>query len=414
MIRTNPIIIIIQTNPPLKKLNAASPKLQKLVHQTKIAPFKKINPSKISNHLFILLLETPSLKRFLFRNTYIFKILSLDYCMEKFKNNKEKIARENILRVSDEAEGINIKGYDFNQGINYEKILASFESTGIQASNFYTAVKIINKMIDSRAFIYLGYTSNMVTSGLRDIIRYLTEHKKINILVTTAGGIEEDFLKCLGNFKLGGFRLSGKSLREKGINRAGNILIPNSRYCAFEDFIIPILEEIYNEQKKTGKIITPSKLIWKLGEKINNEDSIYHWAWKNEIPVFCPAITDGSLGDMIYFFKSKHPDFKIDVTEDIWEINNSTIGKNKTGIIILGAGIVKHHICNANMFRNGADYAVYINTIPEYDGSDSGALPEEAVSWGKILPEAKKIKVYAEASLVFPLLVAETFAKEKH
>ena len=65
------------------------------------------------------------------------------------------------------------------------------------------------------------------------------------------------------------------------------------------------------------------------------------------------------------------------------------------------------------MFRNGADYAVYINTSPEYDGSDSGALPEEAISWGKILPEAEHIKVYAEASLIFPLLVAKTFAKEK-
>ncbi len=330
--------------------------------------------------------------------------------MEK-KDIKEEIARKNILRNSQEAEGISIKGYDFNKGVNYEKILGSYKSTGIQASNFSRAVEIINKMILNKAFIYLGYTSNMVTSGIRDIIKYLAECKKVNVLVTTAGGIEEDFIKCLGDFKLGDFRLSGEILREKGINRAGNILVPNSRYCAFEDFIIPILEELYKKQKETGEVVTPSKLIWKMGEKINNKDSIYYWAWKNEIPVFCPAVTDGSLGDMIYFFKSKHPDFKVDVAEDIWKMNNSTIGKDKTGIIILGTGVIKHHICNANMFRNGTDYAVYINTAPEYDGSDSGALPEEAVSWGKILPEAERIKIYSEASLVFPLIVAQTFAK---
>ena len=69
------------------------------------------------------------------------------------------------------------------------------------------------------------------------------------------------------------------------------------------------------------------------------------------------------------------------------------IGKRKTGVIILGGGLPKHHICNANMMRNGADYAVYINTAQEFDGSDSGAQPDEAVSWGKIKGSAKPIKV---------------------
>ena len=326
--------------------------------------------------------------------------------------DKEEITRKNILRKSEELTGIKIQGYDFNKGVDYEKLLDSYSSMGIQASNVFESIKIINEMISSKAFIYLGYTSNMVTSGVREIIRFLAENKKVNVLVTAAGGIEEDLIKCLGNFVLGDFRLSGPELRKKGINRAGNILIPNSRYCTFEDFIMPVLERIYSEQKKTGKIISSSEFIWELGKEIGNKESIYYWCYKNKIPVFCPAITDGSLGDMIYFFKSKHPDFKLDVAEDIWKMNNTTLGKNKTGIIILGEGVVKHHICNANMFRNGADYAVYINTSPEYDGSDSGALPEEAVSWGKILPGAKKIKIYAEASIVFPLIVAKTFAKK--
>lgn len=65
----------------------------------------------------------------------------------------------------------------------------------------------------------------------------------------------------------------------------------------------------------------------------------------------------------------------------------------KTGVLILGGGLPKHHICNANMLRNGADYAVYINTAQEFDGSDSGAQPDEAVSWGKIRGSAKTVKV---------------------
>ena len=121
---------------------------------------------------------------------------------------------------------------------------------------------------------------------------------------------------------------------------------------------------------------------------------------------------DGSLGDMIYFFKHKHEDFAIDISEDVKELNNSTIGLDKSGVIILGAGVVKHSILNANMYRNGADYAVYINNASEFDGSDAGAMPEEAVSWGKLTPESKRIKVFGDATILFPIVVAETFAKK--
>ena len=319
--------------------------------------------------------------------------------------NKEKIARENILRESEEPTGPSIKGYDFDNGVDFEKIIDSYATTGEQASNLSEAIKIINKMRKEKAFIYLGYTSNMITSGIREIIKYLVKNKMVDILVTSAGGVEEDIIKCLGDFKLGNFRASGKELRDKGVNRAGNIYIPNSRYCRFEDFIIPVLT---NYKDKT---LPASKLIHLLGKEINNEESICYWAYKNNIPIFFPAITDGSLGDMIYFFKNKNPNFKVDVSDDIVAINNSTIGKEKTGVILLGAGVIKHHILNANMFRNGADYAVYINNSSEYDGSDSGATPEEAISWGKLSKNCESIKVHGDATIIFPLIVAKTFAK---
>src|SRR3989338_7016777 len=115
------------------------------------------------------------------------------------------------------------------------------------------------------------------------------------------------------------------------------------------------------------------------GEDKQQEKHLY-WAWKNKIPVYCPALTDGALGDNIYFFSFKRSDFAIDIVEDTKRLNNTTIGLKKSGLIILGAGVVKHAILNANMLRNGADYAVYINNSQEFDGSDAGALPEEAVS----------------------------------
>jgi len=325
--------------------------------------------------------------------------------------SNEKIARDNLLRDSEEPDGLSVRGPDFNLGVNYSKIVESFETTGFQATNLSKAIEITNKMISDKSFIFLGYTSNMVSSGLRDVISFLVQNNRVNVLVTTCGGIEEDIIKCLGSFKIGSFDSNGADLRERGINRIGNIFVPNSRYVSFEKFIQHILEELYQHSKKTGKAISGNELIWKLGEKIKDENSIYYWAWKNKIPVYCPALFDGALGDNIYFFKFKRPDFTIDTTEDVMWFNNTTIGLKKSGSIILGAGVVKHAILNANMLRNGLDYAVYINTSQEYDGSDAGAMPSEAVSWGKILPNASSVKVFADATIVFPILVAETFAK---
>ena len=159
---------------------------------------------------------------------------------------------------------------------------------------------------------------------------------------------------------------------------------------------------------------TPSKMIHFLGKKINHPESIYYWCYKNNIPVFCPALTDGSLGDMIYFHSYKNPGLVLDLAGDIRAINDQAVGAKKTGMLILGGGVVKHHICNANLMRNGSDFAVYVNTGQEFDGSDAGAKPDEAISWGKIRMGAEHVKVFADATLVFPLIVAETFAKAYH
>lgn len=222
----------------------------------------------------------------------------------------------------------------------------------------------------------------------------------MSAIVTTAGGVEEDFIKCLAPTYLGSFSTPGAALRDKGLNRIGNLLVPNNNYCAFEDWVVPILDKMLEEQeasKKSEEPIywTPSKVINRLGKEINDERSVYYWAWKNDIPVFCPALTDGSLGDMLYFhtFKSSPQQLRIDLVEDIRKINTIAVRAKRAGMIILGGGIVKHHIANACLMRNGAESAVYINTGNEFDGSDAGARPDEAVSWGKIKKDGASVKV---------------------
>jgi len=318
-------------------------------------------------------------------------------------------AKKEVFKQSEEVKGTEIKGPDFNKDISLDDLIKSYKSIGFQASNLHKAIELIKKMREEKTTIFLAYTSGIISSGLRDIIRYLVENKLVHVLITTTGGVEEDLIKTMKPFILGKFDISGKELREKGINRIGNIFVPNDRYVLFEDWVNPQLKKLLEKQKE-GENLIPSNIVKFLGEKINNEESIYYWASKNNIPVFMPAPLDGSLGDIIYFFKQSNPEFKIDVTEDLKKLIDITINSEKTGLIILGAGPIKHHACNANLFRGGADYAVYINAAQEFNGSDAGATPNEAVSWGKIKSnESNTVKVHSDASLVFPLIVSEAF-----
>jgi hypothetical protein len=114
---------------------------------------------------------------------------------------------------------------------------------------------------------------------------------------------------------------------------------------------------------------------------------------------------------MLYFHDWKRSGFIVDICKDVRRINDIAVRAKKSGMVILGGGLIKHHVCNANLMRNGADYAVFINTASDYDGSDTGARPDEAVSWGKIKMEATPVKLYGDATILFPLIVAQTFAK---
>lgn len=325
-----------------------------------------------------------------------------------------KDAYASIFKKSVKTDGVPVAGINFDEKVDISKLLAGISTNGFQATHLGKAIEIVKKMRAEKITIFLGYTSNQISSGNRDIIRYLVQHKLVDALVTTAGGIEEDFIKTHAPFFISDFRLDGAKLRAKGINRIGNLLAPNERYIWFEKFFQPILEELVDEQEKTKHIFSASEIIFRMGEKINHKDSVYYWAHKNKIPVFCPALMDGAIGDNCYFFNYNRKYGKkliIDQIGDHHKLIEMTLDAKNTGIIVLGSGLVKHTLCNANMYREGAKYAVYMTTAQEFDGSDSGAEPEEAKSWGKIAADANTVKVVGDTTILLPLLVVGAFKK---
>ncbi|MBW2992167.1 deoxyhypusine synthase [Candidatus Woesearchaeota archaeon] len=311
-----------------------------------------------------------------------------------------------------------IKGYDFEKSFDLDKFTHSLATSGIQAANLGKAISIVNTMLREKTPIFLSFTSNMISSGIREIIAYLAKNRKISVLCTSAGGVEEDAIKAHMPFRAGDFHVKGEVLFDAGVGRIGNIYTTNEHYSRFEFFITDVFEQLLIEQKKDNLPIAPSKICRMMGKLIGEKDdydeknSYLYWAYKNNIPVFCPGIVDGAIGDIGYFFKKSHPDFKIDTLADHEKIIDYVLSCEKTAGIVLGGGIAKHYILNANIFKEGFDYAVYISTSNYYDASDSGGNQEEAITWAKIRPKAPRVKVHCEASIAFPILVAATFAKK--
>ena len=324
---------------------------------------------------------------------------------------------KNMRRTTDLSSSPKIEGFDFEHGFedfDIEQFLSAYSTTGFQASELAKAIQITNRMINDKVTIFLSMTGNAISSGLREIIMFLVKHKCVHVIVTTASGVEEDIIKSISDFRQGDFEVPGRTLFEYGVGRIGNIFVPNDRYLHFERFMNPFFEKLYNLQKKTGKPISPTEFNRLAGLEITDEKSYLYWAAKNDIPVYCPGIMDGSTGDLIYFLKHRHPDFMIDVTEDHKKLIDFVLQQEKTGGIILGGGIAKHYTLNAQIFREGFDYAVYLTTAMEFDGSDSGGNQEEAKTWAKIKVNAPSVKVKADFSLTFPLLVAGSFARWVH
>jgi deoxyhypusine synthase len=116
-------------------------------------------------------------------------------------------------------------------------------------------------------------------------------------------------------------------------------------------------------------------------------------------------MTDGAVGYQTWLFSQDH-NLKLDVLKDSGMLNDIVFDAKRSGALLIGGGISKHHTLWWNQFKDGLDYAVYISTADEWDGSLSGARPREAVSWGKINEKAAKIMIEGDASLILPIMVS--------
>jgi deoxyhypusine synthase len=298
-----------------------------------------------------------------------------------------------------------IEDYDFSKGLSVDELVLQMEKAwGFTAGKVATGVNILQRMIEADNCVkFLSFTGNLVATGTRGALRELVRRRLVDVIITTCGTLDHDVARSWKRYFRGSFVMNDAELHEEGINRLGNVLVPNDSYGAIiEQKIQGLLEDLCKEGVKE---VSSSQLCREIGKRVCNESSILFWASRNDVPVYVPGITDGAVGYQAWLFSQDH-DFKINLLKDSGQLSATVFDAEKTGALIVGGGISKHHTIWWNQFKHGLDYAVYISTAEESDGSLSGARPREAVSWGKISAKAKRVMIEGDASLILPIMVS--------
>ncbi|ELZ00698.1 deoxyhypusine synthase [Natrialba chahannaoensis JCM 10990] len=318
-------------------------------------------------------------------------------------------SRDHVVPGSEEElASADVRGYDFRGEFDFGELLETYATTGFQATQLAEGIEIAEKMRENDATVYLTFTSNIISSGLREVVAALVRKGYVDVIITTSGSLTEDVIKTEKPFKMGEWDADEAELRERGINRLGNIYVPSDRYVWLEEYLYDFFDDFFADEK----IRTPTAFARELGETLGDEDSVLKQAADNDVPVYCPALTDAEVGNFLYYYRQGYDsDVGIEILDDYDSLIEDGLLSDETGLIAVGGGVPKHHAIMTNLFRGGADHAIYISTGMEGDGSLSGAPPNEAVSWGKIKDEEKTnyTLIEAEATLVFPLLVAAAF-----
>jgi len=266
-------------------------------------------------------------------------------------------------------------------------------------------VAILKEMIkENKCVKWLSFPAAIVSTGIRGIIKDALKRRYFDYVVTTCGTLDHDIARSVKEYYCGEFYVDDSKLREQDVHRLGSVFIPSTNYGEIiEKFMQHFLEDIYSQGHREVGSYELCKL---LGEYIDSGDSLLKVAYKNNILIFIPGIIDGAVGTQLWLFHQRHRDFKLNLFRDLDKLAEITFKTRNSGALILGGGISKHFLLWWSQFSGGLDFAVQITTAQEYDGSLSGSRLSEAITWGMLKKTAKHVTIYADVTLVLPILLA--------
>ena len=266
-----------------------------------------------------------------------------------------------------------VKDISINEKTSIDKIFEKMsKSGGFESRNLADGLSVLTEMINDKECInFLSFVGAIISTGLRGIIKDMIENKWFDVVVTTCGALDHDIARHFSNYREGSFTMDDKKLADQNIHRLGNVLVPMESYGPLiEEKVQKILERAYNDGKRE---MSTADINRELGKSMG-DDSFLYWAYKNDISVVVHGMMDGAVGSQVWMFAQKHADFKLNLIEDANFLSGLIFKAEKSGALMLGGGVPKHHTLWWNQYREGLDYAVYVTTAQEFDGSLSGAL----------------------------------------
>ncbi len=291
-----------------------------------------------------------------------------------------------------------------------EELVKIYESIhGFMAGHLARGISMLRDCLRDADLRVISFTANLVATGLRGILAQLVEENIFNLVVTTCGTLDHDIARSFGGvYYKGFFEADDRELHRLEIHRLGNVFIPVENYGPLiEKKVYEVLDSI-NRSKEWAIY----EIIWEIGKRINDEASILRAAYSSSTPIIVPGYLDGAFGTALFTYTETHRDLRINPFLDEKLMADKFFRARKAVALLIGGGISKHHTIWWAQFREGLDCAIYLTTAVEYDGSLSGAHPREAISWGKIRPEAKHLVIYGDATIILPILAAALLKKD--
>jgi deoxyhypusine synthase len=297
-------------------------------------------------------------------------------------------------------------------GLGADEVLSRMERISFQGRSVATARRIWEKMLGGDCTIFLGMAGALSAGGLRLIVAHLLEHRYIDCLVSTGANLYHDLHETRGRrHYVGSPRENDAALQADRIDRVYDTYASEEEFCDNDEWIADFVLTL------DRRPYTTREFLYRLGEHLWKEtggDGILTAAYRANVPIFCPAIADSSIGMGLSQGRHRDPAAgQIDVIGDIIESANLVIRRPRTASIVLGGGTPKNFINQASVQAEfyddrvgGHRFAVQIVTDVPHFGGASGSSLEEAQSWGKLAADAEQVTVHADATIVLPLLVS--------
>jgi deoxyhypusine synthase len=305
-----------------------------------------------------------------------------------------------------------IEPFVVDSNLSADEILARMERISFQGRNLATARQIWHKMLEDDVTIFLGMAGALSAGGLRMVVAHLIEQRFVDCLVSTGANLYHDLHETRGQrHYVGSAHADDAALAEERIDRVYDTYASEEEFIANDNWIADFAATLEHRPYTTREFLHElGGHLW----KTTGRNGILTAAYRANVPIFCPAIADSSIGMGLSQARQKAPAAgHIDIIGDIVESANMVIRRPRTASVVLGGGTPKNFINQASVQAEfysaevtGHRYALQIVTDVPHFGGASGSSLEEAQSWGKLSTQSVKVTVQADATLALPLLTS--------